>query len=237
MSGGVEPIALTSSKPSLNLHQNTTTTNLFSFQNLNAIALIIILASSGMVGVQDLSFVLLSFFYIFFFMSKLAFPPLSTTPDPPIFGAHTRLLIAYVSLGAIIGILLPVGYIVHGVLQGDKEGIKAAAPHVFLLASQIVMESVSFNGGYSLPIRVLVPVVYNSMRMYAILDWVKSEIMKRNEMGNDGISDKRLVVGISLAVVNLGFWGFNLFGFLLPFYLPKAFKKYYAFTDNDDKQS
>lgn len=141
-------------------------------------------------------------------------------------------------MGAIIGLLLPVAYIVHGVLQGDKEGVTAAAPHVFLLASQVVMESVSFTGGYSLPIRVLVPVVYNAMRMYAILEWVKSEILKRNNdqvMRNDGISDNRLFVGISLAMLNLVFWGFNLFGFLLPFYMPKAFKKYYASSDNDDK--
>lgn len=95
------------------------------------------------------------------------------------------------------------------------------------------MEGVTFSGGFSLPVRVFVPVVYNSMRMYAILDWVKEEVMKedREEYG----SERRLLVGRGLAIANMVFWGFNLFGFLLPFYLPRAFKKYYACShDNKD---
>ncbi|KAI3731322.1 hypothetical protein L1987_62510 [Smallanthus sonchifolius] len=216
MSGGVAPLPLPNEKPSFNLRRG-----FLSFQNLNAAALIIILAASGMVGIQDIAFVLLSFVYMFF-IAKIAFPTLSTTPDPPIFSDHQLLLTVYVSIGALIGLILPVAYIVHGVLEGDKEGIKAAVPHVFLLACQVLMEAVSFSGGFSLPVRVFVPVVYNAMRMYAILDWVKSEMMKGS-------------VGRGIAMGNMVFWGFNLFGFLLPVYLPKAFKKYYA--DNKDKDS
>ncbi|GJU88193.1 hypothetical protein Tco_1300616 [Tanacetum coccineum] len=224
MSGGVAPTSLTTEKPILRL-----THGLVSFHNVNAVALTIILTFSGMIGAQDLVFVLLSFFYMFF-IAKFAFPTLSKSVDPPIFADHGKILNIYVSIGAIIGLVLPVAYMVHGVLEGDKEGIKAAAPHVFLLASQVFMESVTFSGGFSLPVRVFVPVVYNAMRMYAILDWVKSEIMKVNE-GEFG-SEKRLLFGRVLAMVNLVFWGFNLFGFLLPIYLPKAFKKYYASSDN-----
>ncbi|KVI04716.1 uncharacterized protein LOC112524815 [Cynara cardunculus var. scolymus] len=220
MSGGVAPIALTNEKPSIGRRRG-----FFSFQQLNALALIIVLSASGMVAFQDFAFVLLSFFYMFF-MSKVAFPTRSSTPEPPVFGNSSRLLTVYVSVGAVIGLLLPVAYIVHGVLAGDKEGIKAAAPHVFLLASQVFMEGVTFSGGFSLPIRVFVPVVYNSMRMYAILEWVKDEITKANKEHHG--SSRRLQVGRSLAMANMVFWSFNLFGFLLPFYLPKAFKKYYA---------
>lgn len=120
-------------------------------------------------------------------------------------------------------------------LTGDKEGIKAAAPHVFLLACQVFMEGVTFSGGFSLPIRVFVPVVYNAMRMYAILDWVKSEMLKVNEVEHG--SSSRLFAGRSLAIANMVFWGFNLFGFLLPFYLPRAFKKYYAASSLKNKDS
>ncbi|PWA93411.1 hypothetical protein CTI12_AA072170 [Artemisia annua] len=224
MSGGVAPTPLTTEKPILRL-----THGLLSFHNINAVALTIILAFSGMIGAQDLAFVLLSFFYMFF-IAKFAFPTLSkASVDPPIFADHGKILNIYVSIGAIIGLVLPVAYMLHGVLEGDKEGIKAAAPHVFLLASQVFMESVTFSGGFSLPVRVFVPVVYNSMRMSAILEWVKSEFMKVNE-GEFG-SEKRLLFGRVLAMVNMVFWGFNLFGFLLPVYLPKAFKKYYASSD------
>lgn len=224
MSGGVAPNSLTTEKPILRF-----THGLLSFHNVNAVVLTIILAFSGMIGVQDLAFVPLSFLYMLF-IAKFAFPTLSkTSVDPPIFADHGKILNIYVSIGAIIGLVLPVGYMLHGVLVGDKEGIKAAAPHVFLLASQVFMESVTFSGGFSLPVRVFVPVVYNATRMYAILEWVKSEVMKVNE-GEYG-SEKRLLFGKVLAMVNMLFWGFNLFGFLLPIYLPKAFKKYYNSSD------
>ncbi|XP_076911636.1 uncharacterized protein LOC143569664 [Bidens hawaiensis] len=229
MSDGVAPIPHSNNeKPSFNFRQSTLT-----FQNLNAAALALILAASGMIGPQDAAFVFFSFFYMFF-LSKIAFPNLSTTPEPPIFAAHQRLLTIYVSVGALVGLLLPVAYIGHGVMAGDKESVKSAAPHVFLLASQVVMEAVTFAGGYSLPIRVFVPVAYNAMRMYAILDWLKCEMMKVHE-GEYG-SSRRLTVGIGLVMVNMVFWGFNLFGFLLPFYMPKAFKKYYD-DEGKDKDS
>ncbi|KAJ9553197.1 hypothetical protein OSB04_017242 [Centaurea solstitialis] len=220
MSAGAAPIALTNEKPSIGGRQG-----FFNFNQLNSLALMVVLAASGMVAFQDFAFVLLSFFYMLF-ISKVAFPALSSAPEPPVFGNNSRLLTVYVSVGAVVGLLLPVAYMVHGVLEGDKEGIKAAAPHVFLLASQVFMEGVTFSGEFSLPIRVFVPVVYNSMRMYAILEWLKNEIAKVNKEHHGSI--RRLQVGRGLAIANMVFWSFNLFGFLLPFYLPKAFKKYYA---------
>ena len=33
--------------------------------------------------------------------------------------------------------------------------------------------------------------------------------------------------GRLLAAVNLVFWGFNLFGFLIPVFLPRAFKRHF----------
>ncbi|KAL4574817.1 hypothetical protein LXL04_021655 [Taraxacum kok-saghyz] len=226
MSGGVAPIALTNEKPSLRRRPGS----FLSFNQLNALALIVVFSASGMVGVEDFAFVLFSFFYMFF-ISKVAFPTLSSNPDPPVFADHKRLLTVYVSVGALIGLFLPVIYILHGVLEGDKEGIKAAAPHVFLLASQVFMEGVTFSGGFSLPVRVFVPVVYNSMRMFAILEWVKNEVMKENTEEHGSI--RRLYVGRGLAIANMVFWGFNLFGFLLPFYLPRAFKRYYESSHNN----
>ncbi|KAI3817997.1 hypothetical protein L1987_11799 [Smallanthus sonchifolius] len=163
--------------------------------------------------------------------SPKSLSPPSPPPRYPIFSDHQLLLTVYVSIGALIGLILPVAYIVHGVLEGDKEGIKAAAPHVFLLSCQVLMEAVTFSGWFSLPVRVFVPVVYNAMRMYAILDWVKSEVMKGNE--GEYVNGRRLLVGRGLAMGNMVFWGFNLFGFLLPVYLPKAFKKYFADKDKD----
>nr|GEX68663.1 putative copia-type protein [Tanacetum cinerariifolium] len=71
--------------------------------------------------------------------------------------------------------------------------------------------------------RVLVPVVYNATRMFSLMEWVRSEVWKAESEFHG--SYRRLFMGRVLAVVNLVYWGFNLFGFLIPFYLPRAFKR------------
>ncbi|KAJ8554416.1 hypothetical protein K7X08_025094 [Anisodus acutangulus] len=124
------------------------------------------------------------------------------------------------------GLFLPIAYIFQGIYEGDKEGIKAAAPHVFLLASQVFMEGVTFTDNFSLPIRVFVPVFYNSRRIFTIMEWLRNEILKVDQ--EYGGNERRVYIGRGLAVANMVFWCFNLFGFLLPVYLPKAFKIYYT---------
>lgn len=196
---------------------------LLSFRQLNALAVAAVLASTGMVSPADVSFAAFSVPYLFL-LSSSSFPPTSASAPAPIFGRGNLLLSAYVSAGALVGLLLPVGYILHGVLAGDKEGIKAAAPHVFLLACQIFMEGVTFSRGFSLPMRAFVPIFFNAKRLITISEWLASEIAKEEVEG----SGMRVSVGRGLAVVNMIFWGFNLFGFLLPVYLPRALKRHYG---------
>ncbi|KAI3757653.1 hypothetical protein L6452_05196 [Arctium lappa] len=203
---------------------------ILSFQQLNALALVVVLSASGMVAFEDLIFVILSFFYMFF-LSKVAFPTLSPIQNKPVFDDHNHLLSLYCFLGAVVGLFLPVAYIFEGILEGDKEGIKAATPHVFLLASQLFLEGVAFSDRFSLPMRVLVPVVYNSTRIFTVMEWVKSEVAKV-EAGEVSGSHRRLVMGRVLAVANMVYWSFNLLGFLLPVYLPRAFKRYYSDPKN-----
>ncbi|XP_071713536.1 uncharacterized protein [Rutidosis leptorrhynchoides] len=197
---------------------------ILTFQQLNSLALIIVLSASGMVAIEDFAFVVLSYFYIYF-LSKFAFPTLSTSSENSVFG-HNRMLSLYCFSGAFIGLFLPVAYIFQGIYEGDKEGIKAATPHVFLLASQLFLEGVAWSDRFSLPMRVLVPVVYNSTRIFTLMEWVRNEVTKGEEEFHG--SGRRLFMGRVLAVANLLYWVFNLFGFLLPFYLPKAFKRYYT---------
>ncbi|XP_042980274.1 uncharacterized protein LOC122310466 [Carya illinoinensis] len=196
-----------------------------SFRHLNAVALIIILSASGMVNPEDLAFVLFSLFYMYF-ISMVAFPTLHTSKEPTVFSPQNKLLRIYVLVGAIIGLFLPIAYIVHGIYEGDKKGIEAATPHVFLLASQVFMEGVAFSDMFSLPIGVFVPVCFNTRRVFTIVDWMRSEFSKVEE--SSGGFRRRSHAGRGLAVANMVFWCFNLFGFLLPVYLPKAFKRYYS---------
>lgn len=197
---------------------------LFTFRQLNALAVAVVLSASGMVSVEDFAFVIFSVIYMHF-MAKAAFPATAAHAEPPVFGESNKILNLYVAAAAVIGLFLPIAYIFEGVFEGDKEGIKAAAPHVFLLASQVFMEGLSFSGGFSLPIRVFVPVFYNSRRIFTIVEWVRSEILKADGVYEGSL--RRLYVGRALAVANMAFWCFNLFGFLLPVFLPKAFRIYY----------
>lgn len=87
------------------------------------------------------------------------------------------------------------------------------------------MEGVAFSGRFSTPIRVFVPVSYNAKRIFTLMDWLESEFRKG---GGGGGSARRVYVGRILAAANMALWCFNLFAFLLPVYMPRAFKKYYA---------
>ncbi|KAL0452482.1 UNVERIFIED_CONTAM: hypothetical protein Slati_1226300 [Sesamum latifolium] len=201
----------------------------FTFRQLNALAVAVVLSASGMVSAEEFAFVIFSVAYIYF-ISKVAFPPASPVPEPPVYGDKNTILSLYAVVGAVIGLFLPIAYIFEGILEGDKEGIKAAAPHVFLLASQMFMEGLTFSSRFSLPVRVLVTVFYNAMRILSVMEWVRNEFSKVETgygIGGSG-SGRRVCVGRALAAANMGFWSFNLFGFLLPFYLPKAFKLYYS---------
>ncbi|PQM36526.1 uncharacterized protein Pyn_00990 [Prunus yedoensis var. nudiflora] len=123
------------------------------------------------------------------------------------------------------GLVLPIAYIFEGIMEGNKQGIKAAAPHVFILASQVFMDGVVFSDRFSTPIRVFVPVFYNSKRIFTLVEWLKNEFSKEEVYGT---SARRLYLGRMLAVANLAFWSLNLFGFLLLVHLPASFKKYYS---------
>lgn len=233
MSGGVGPtgcdISLPKEEQDKSLNKSTSTpqrkTSFLSFRQLNCLAVVVVLSASGMVSPEDFGFVLFSVIYMYF-ISKVAFPSHPSKEQPPIFTQQIKILKIYVFIGAIIGLYAPIAYILHGIYEGDKEGIKAATPHVFLLASQVFMEGVAFSNGFSSPIRAFVPVIYNSRRIFTIVDWFRDEISKVGEEHSG--SYKRIYAGRALAVANMAFWCFNLFGFLIPVYLPRVFKAYYS---------
>lgn len=231
MSGGVAPsgdIRL----PKENQEQSSSSTarrrGFLSFPNLNALAVTVVFSASGLVSPEDFAFVLFSLLYMYL-ISKVAFPCVRQSPDEPVFDRNGKILRLYILAGAVIGLFLPIAYIFEGIFEGDKEGIKAAAPHVFLLASQVFAEGLVASGRFSIPVRVFVPVFFNSRRIFTIVEWLTTEIGKAEE--EYGGSARRVYVGRALAVANMAFWSFNLFGFLLPVYLPRAFKKYYSSND------
>ncbi|KAK7364344.1 hypothetical protein VNO80_12922 [Phaseolus coccineus] len=247
MSGGVGPTACDISLPKesevdykeqqdlplKNFNKSTPQNSLgfLSFNQLNSLVVVIVLSASGMVSPEDFAFVFFSLFYMYF-ISKVAFPPLKPSRDPQFFNPQSKLLQLYVLIGSTIGLFTPIAYILEGVFEGDKEGIRAAAPHVFLLASQVFMEGVASSQTFSDPIRAFVPAFYNARRIFTIVDWVRSEVYKNDEHSG---SAWRVNVGRALAMTNMAFWSFNLFGLMLPLYLPKVLKAYYSGYNEKDR--
>ncbi|KAJ4952257.1 hypothetical protein NE237_029089 [Protea cynaroides] len=229
MSGEIGPTGSEEKECQQKSQKQRNRSGFLSFRQLYCIALIVVFSASGMVSIEDVAFTIFSLVYVFF-LSKVAFPLLGSSPDPPVFGQSNKILSIYVSFAAWIGLFLPIVYIFEGILKGDKEGIKAAVPHVFLLSSQVFMEGLTFNAGFSIPIRAFVPISYNSKRIFTIVDWLRAEIGKANNVHQGGLT-VRVYFGIALAVANLLLWCFNLFGFLLPVYLPRAFKRYYGYKE------
>ncbi|KAJ1693742.1 hypothetical protein LUZ63_010440 [Rhynchospora breviuscula] len=195
-----------------------------SFQHFTALTIVLLLAATSSVSFSDITFVVLSIPYLLL-LSTITFPPPPSSSPPPVFSAQERrLLVFYVSVGGLVGLLLPLLQIIHSlVVVGESHMIAVTAPHLFLLSAQIFLEGVSFGYGFSLPARAAVPIIYNTKRLFTIADWVRHEV-------GGGVS-----VGFVIALANTVFWGFNLLGFLLPVYLPRALKLYYC--DEESKKS
>ncbi|PKA48047.1 hypothetical protein AXF42_Ash015810 [Apostasia shenzhenica] len=208
MSGGIGATANEISLPSdggggggIPLTSHTASGIFTSFRQLNALVLAVVFAASGMVSVGELAFAVFSLPYVLF-LSRAAFPP-HTGDDSPIFSPKNRLIGIHITVGALLGLFLPVAYILEGVIEGDRE----------------------------LPIRVLALVSYNARRMLTLADWAMDEMDKNAAAGSTRGSDLRRFAGLGLAVANLIFWGTYLFELLLPVYLPLVLSRYYAYKE------
>jgi len=77
--------------------------------------------------------------------------------------------------------------------------------------------------------------MYSARRMFAASEWLREELQERDDLGRGPpVPPRRVVAGRALAAANLAFWGLNLFAFLLPFYLPRALRRYYLGSDHED---
>ncbi|CAL4923690.1 unnamed protein product [Urochloa decumbens] len=209
----------------------------FSIRHVIALGVAAVLAFSTTVPLWDIAFAVLLLPYLLF-LAWFAFPQRQAKANPaaPVASAPAdRLRVAvHMAVGFVVGAVLPALYILDGLRAGDTAGVAAAAPHALLLSAQVFYEGVAaaWPGTFSLPVAAAVPVMFNARRMFTASEWLREEL--HQERAGPPVAPWRAAAGRALAAANLAFWGFNLFGFLLPFYLPKVLRRYYLGTDREE---
>ncbi|WCJ38802.1 hypothetical protein M5689_019839 [Euphorbia peplus] len=199
---------------------------------LQLVAFIIIFAASGVVPLVDMLFPLFSTAY-FILLSRLVFPShrlgSKFTPGSQAVFRESKFFRFYVVVGTIIGLFLPLAFVFGGFARGDDHAVRSATPHLFLLSFQILTENVL--NGFSLlspPVRALVPLLYTTRRIFVIIDWIFDVWVHKNLPVDAKIQESAWFwFGRSLAAANLGYFTINLFGFVIPKFLPAAFEKYF----------
>eukprot|EP00244_Chara_vulgaris_P002975 TRINITY_DN1529_c0_g1_i1.p1 TRINITY_DN1529_c0_g1~~TRINITY_DN1529_c0_g1_i1.p1 ORF type:complete len:261 (-),score=25.56 TRINITY_DN1529_c0_g1_i1:174-956(-) len=207
----------------------------FAWLIFNFPLLVVILAfpSKNLVSRLETTFVGFAAFYIVF-LSRILVAAYSGKQSPRVLEPN-KLLSIYIFMGtAMLGFVLPLVYFAYAYYHQISAGIFAVAPILYLLACQLFTQYVANGLCFCLPARALVSVIYNSRLIIAAYDWhraVGSSEEWVTPAGDGGAlhpwGSLWVQGGKFLAMANLLYWIFNLFGFLLPIYLPRAFKKHY----------
>lgn len=206
---------------------------------LQLVAFIMVFSVSGLVPLIDLVFPVATTIYLLV-ISRLAFPPLHSKLDPArspaasseIFRGST-LFQVYVVVGTTVGLFLPLAHVLGGFARGDDAAVRSATPHLFLLSCQILTENVVGSlGAFSPPVRALVPLLYTVRRVFVIVDWVY-DVWANRPLTRAATAQEAawMWFGRYLAAANLLYFSANLFVFLIPRFLPRAFEKYFRMRD------
>ncbi|KAK9188647.1 hypothetical protein WN944_020052 [Citrus x changshan-huyou] len=212
---------------------------------LQLVAFITVFSASGLVPLLDLIFPAFASAYLIA-LSSLAFPAHgnSSSGSQELFrgGKFFRF---YVVVGTTIGLFLPLAYVLGGFARGDEDAVRCTTPHLFLLSFQILTENViSGLSMFSSPVRALVPLLYTVKRLFLIIDWINDAWFNKTLPANAEVKDAAWYwFGRVLAVANLAYFASNLFCFLIPLFLPRAFERYFKERDEiqgkmaEDKRS
>ncbi|XP_024017642.1 uncharacterized protein LOC21400458 [Morus notabilis] len=200
---------------------------------LQLVAFIMVFSVSGLVPLLDLVFPAFTTAYLFA-LTRFAFPSHGhvASASKEIFQG-SKLLRFYVIMGTTIGLFLPLAYVLGGFARGDERAVRSATPHLFLLSFQILTENIiSGLSLFSPPVRAVVPVLYTVRRIFVIIDWTKDVWVNKTLPPNAQLKEVAWYwFGRCLAMSNLVYFSINLFVFLIPRFLPRAFERYFKERD------
>jgi hypothetical protein len=194
---------------------------------LQLVAFIIVFSASGLVPLVDLVFPVFLTIYAFL-LSSFVFPNYGNPESLQVFKGN-RLFQVYVVLGTVIGLFLPLAYVLGGFARNDQESVRAATPHLFLLSFQVLSENlISGLNIFSTPVRALLPTLYSMRRLFSLNDWVIQTWFHTKIVPDTRVQDETWIwFGRVLSAANAIYYAINLFGFLIPMFLPRAFESYF----------
>ena len=123
-------------------------------------------------------------------------------PHPP-----ERPARSYAAFAGLLALLIPAAVCLLNL--GNAAVLSAVGPHLYLTSAQVVCEFFTGGGTTAALPRMLVPIGFNAYRMWVLWAWCGAAVAA-------GLGPLHL----GLALANLGFWGYNLLGFLLLKMLP-----------------
>ncbi len=165
-------------------------------------------------------------------------PPTSHVPtlvNDPLVGSSIgkNQMLVWNGLAVIIGYIAPILYLISSFIVTvmttqdynsynylmtmallDNNTKSIIATNIFLISCQIISENISRKVLTPLPIKILIPILYNTVRMGSLYSWM----MCWSNMD---------MVGQGLALVNFVYWGMNLFGFLIPIAAMRYMRSYF----------
>ena len=133
--------------------------------------------------------------------------------------SHSPIYDRWLKLGIFLGLMAPLVWIYHHAYGGGCLDAALAGRPLFLLCCQAISESLSRRYLIStpLPIRILIPVAYNSLRLTYLWKFVVAPGMGW--------------AGLLLAISNFLYWSVNLFGFLIPVATMKYMRTHFFFVE------
>lgn len=154
----------------------------FRVIELQLVAFIVVFSASGLVPLADILFPLVISLYCVI-ISVVVFPRYQNA-ELSVFQGN-RLFQLYVIIGTVIGLFLPLSYVLGGFARNDQQSVRSATPHLFLLSCQVLSENlVSGYEIFSLPVRAFMPILYTTRRLFALVDWTEEMFIKRHLPSN-----------------------------------------------------
>mmetsp|Transcript_3622 Transcript_3622/g.6178 ORF Transcript_3622/g.6178 Transcript_3622/m.6178 type:complete len:201 (-) Transcript_3622:51-653(-) len=148
-----------------------------------------------------------------------ALPPQGHVPDlvanPLGFGfTNSEEYDTWLKTGVLLSLFLPVGMILKFSSGSAKQMqvARACARPLFLLCCQAVGESLTRKFVSPLPIRIMVPILFNAIRLGPLVAWLATPMGPASKL---------------LAGLNLAYWSVNLFGYLIPIAAMRYMRAYF----------